>query len=840
MKLLKLNKGWTITEMDYTNEDPDEFIFNPVDGKSYPAAVPGDIHHDLMKAGVIEDPYYSDNSLKCKWVTQKDWCYYNEFELPDGFIDEQVKLVLSGIDTYSVIYLNGKKIGTTNNAFRKYEFDIKDLIGRKNTLVIRLKSTRKEAEKFPVDGYFGCFNVERIFIRKPQCHFSWDWAPNFPAFGITDEVSIVSKGSCTIKDVNVRADIDGDVTFFVILDRRIDRLKEKAGMAEQRAFLGRRDEESKDDRFLVIVSHEETRIEKEFPVQGHKNFFSLRIDNPKLWWPNGYGEQPLYNYSVYLLRNGTQIDVCHGYFGIRKVDIEQKPRKDGGLTYKIKINDRYIFAKGANWVPLDMMTGVIPDDKYRQAIDMAKKAHFNIFRVWGGGMYEKDIFYELCDRNGIMIWQDFMFSNADIPDNHPWFVDHIIPEIEYQVTRLRNHPCIVIWCGGNEKTGSYGELKSYGDRTSRYLLRGIAGHLDSTRPYTPSSPFSYTDSGNDRNSGDSHCNSYQPCLKTGEVENFRKQLAGYNTSFASEIAVQGSSRLKSLKNFIPADKLWPINDIWDLHFTRNPYDGIGTTFLQQQQQSAERLFGEIKGLEDFVKKSMTMHYEFIRAEAEYYRSNKNECGAAMFWMFSDIWPCGTWAMIDYYMEPKPAYYAAKKAFEPFRPIITQKSKGIVLSVVNDTMSEQEADLVYGQKKLDGQIIWQKEYKQTVCENCVVEVDLMPYESAEDSYLFCSMKNGINTTFFPGLWRDVQWPEPGLKVSVDYIINNNGTYEASLRIKSDKYARMVKIDVNNTDAEFSDNFFDIEAREEKRVVIKSGRSFSAEDIRISHWLSEWTD
>jgi beta-mannosidase len=838
MKSFVLTEGWSITQIDNFDVEAKEMASVIKGDTSYKAQVPGDIHHDLMAAGVIDDPYYSDHSIECGWVTEKDWCYHTKFIVPEGFEDEQMKLLVSGVDVYGFIFLNGVRIGTTDNMFRSFKFDVKNLLKKENDLHIVLKSVKNSGCDFDKKDYFACFNTDRIFIRKAQCHFGWDWAPDFPATGIYQTVAIISEGNCAIEDVNVRTRIDGHITLFTILDRTIDRMKKSADKETKQALFNYEDA-SVNYQLRTTISYGDQTYVKTMPVQGNKNLLNIKVENPALWWPKGHGDQPLYAYTVELLDGEQQLDVYEGTFGIREVATVEEPKEDGGFSFQIKVNGKYIFAKGANWVPLDIMTGVIEEKKYRKAIDMALDANFNMLRIWGGGIYEKDLFYQLCNEQGIMVWQDFMFACSDIPDDQPWFSEHIIPEIEEQVKRLRNHPSVVMWCGGNEKTGSFGAMKSYGDNTFNYLIRGIVGHLDPTRYYAPSSPFSYTDYGNDLLSGDTHCNSYQPCLST-TMTDFRNVLAGYKTAFASEIAVQGSSRLKSLRKFIPEDKLWPTNDIWDLHFTRNPYDGTSKTFVGHQKSAASELFGDFSGVQDFVKKSMVMHSEFVRAEAEYYYARKETCGGAMFWMYSDVWPSGTWAIVDYYMEPKPAYYAAKRAFEPYQAIITQLEKGTVLRIVNDTLATITDTYTYGQKHINGTVIWEETVHTSTEANSAVEIAVLEYQKVQDSYLFCTTKTGQAVTYFPMLWKDIAWVEPKINIAIIESEAVNDGYKTVLKLTTDHYARTVKIDVMKPEVTYSDNFFDIEAGGSKPIEIVSEVPLTIEDIRLSHWLSEWDD
>lgn len=810
MQKISLNGNWKLKD--------------PKSGAEYCATVPGDVHGDLLKAKVIPDPYYSDNANLCGWVTEQDWVYEKEFTVTEEMLKDKVKLVFKGIDTYSEIFINGKKVGDTDNMFLAYSYEINDLVNvGQNTLTVALQSIKEAAKQFPDKGYFGCFNVQRIFMRKAQCHFSWDWAPNFPAMGIWQDVELNLCSGAEIKRVMIHPYLDGRASFFVHLSSDFDN-------------------EAVGDKTLTIkVFDHEQSIEKTFPVDGYKNAYNIWVENAKLWWPIGMGEPHLYNYQVILTEDGVETYEKSGRFGFRTVELDQSPIDDTKFACKFKINGEEIFLKGANWIPLDIMTGCITDDKYRAAIDMAINANFNCLRVWGGGIYEKDIFFDICDEKGLLVWQDIQLACADIPDDYPGFTDRILEEVEYQIARLQCHPAFFVSTGGNEKTGAFGKQKSRGDRLVYYTLRGLCDHLDGTRPYMPSSPYSFTDSGNSLQSGDSHVNSYQTARANSKMHQFREILKDLDASLSSEIAVQGSCRVEALKKYIPADKLWPVNDIYDLHFTRNPYDGTGTTFVEQQIEAAGILFGEADNLNDFVKKSMALHSEFVKADSEFHRARKSRCGGAMFWMFSDIWPSGTWAIVDYYLIPKASYFASMRAYKPVTPVITKIKEDTALYIVNDTLSDVSGKLTLKYLDVSGNVTLKKDYEVTATANASTKVEVLNslIEFGSNKIFtaeFVTANGSVKTFYYPDLWKDIEWCDPALKVN----ISRSSDKCATLTITAEKaFARMVNVvtpDLAGT--KFSDNFFDMEKGDTVTVEITSDTPFADDDIKVLNWLDEW--
>lgn len=830
---------WKTKGFDYCENAGDDLPAVNIDDTWIDAEVPGDIHDALFRAGMIKDPYYADNSKECGWVTEKDWYYYKTFRILSNFQKEKTRIVFEGIDTYGEVWLNGQKVGSTDNMFREFVFDVTGIIKEdaENELVVRINSIKRMMRLFPYQKYFACFNPARIFIRKAQCHFGWDWAPDLPATGIWQKVKLVTTVKGEIENVRIKTGIDGKVSFLIKVDRQ-PTINDLAQSKEEVLV------EKIEDELLIRIGDGQRTYEKKAGVRGGKNHLTMTVENPRLWWPHGSGEPFLYHYDITLFRKGLVIDQREGKFGIREVELRQDPLAEGGFNFQFRINKIPVYCKGANWVPLDCFTGTVQDQKYANLIKLAKEANFNMLRIWGGGFYEKELFYDLCDENGIMVWQDFMFACSDAPDDHPEFINLVIPEVEYQVQRLRNHPSIVYWCGGNEKTGSAGLKESYGDRLLHYIIRGICNDLDSTRPYGAASPTSFSDLGNDQDSGDTHCNCLEHSFKKG-MTGFREEIEKIKAMFTSECAIQGPARYQSMARFIPEDQLWPLNDLWRFRYKDNPYNTLVEDYLDIQKSAAEILFGECNDVKDFLKKAMTAHAEILKAEIEHQRRRKWVNSGFMFWMYSDIWPTGTWAVVDYYQVPKPAYYSVMRAFQPLLVSIRQLDGGIKVTVVNDLLDDIAGSLELGQSSLDGRIIWHKTIAdlQIPANEKIETADLGDLvQQTSNTYLFARFNvNGkeIRATFFPNLWKEIQWPEPGLVVKQGGAWKNNDGYLKSIEISAKKYARMVNINLpDGKYARLSDNFFDLEAGESRKINIISEEDYDPSLIRIDHWLTEW--
>ncbi len=800
--LLKIEKGWTLKH----------------EGKVISATVPGDVTLDLWNGGIVKDPYYGLNHLELGWIINTDFEYSCRFSVPSEIMErEEVLLEFDGIDTFSEISLNGKELGKTENMFLKYSYSVKELLKPEdNLLTVKLIGTGKVMEGIDDKGFFGTFNVKRLFIRKAQCHFGWDWAPDMPGYGIHGDVKLIGVPKTRITDITYRAYNDGNLTVMAELNYTTRPHVDFNGKIVKEC-----DSECKNDilRFTVATRPNEALAEGntealEVKVDGRKNFVNFEISKPELWWPCGYGSQPLYSYKVELVRGDRIVDTAEGKFAFREVELSEKPVDGHNMGYKFLINGKEVFIKGSNWVPAECFIGAIKDEKYERLIKQAADAHMNMLRVWGGGIYEKDIFYDICDREGMLVWQDLMFACGDIPEDDLAFVENCKAEINYQIKRLRNHPSLIYWCGGNEKTGSYGLQVSHGDYFIDVVLRGLVGNLDNTRPYARQSPCSLTDIGNDKTSGESHAGSFEACLELG-VLNYRDAVSKTSVPFISECAIMGPTSLEGFRKMFPEDKLWPMNEYWDDRLMDNPYAAVLMTFAKRQAHYAEALYGECRTIEDFIAKGMTVHAETIRAEAEYARFHKKRTGGFMNWMYTDIWPSATWSVVDYFCEPKQVYYQMKKSYAPVLLTYTQSEGGVTnLALINDTLYPVSKTVEYGLKTLSGEVVWKNSAVLFAEAGGVASLELTSPVDGKNTYLYAMSGDGeLRTVYSPDMWHSC-------KFESDYrytVKSGDGCVEVTL--KANAFAKGVTLRLpDNCRYTYSDNYFDLEAGEEKTVCI----------------------
>lgn len=810
-KTIKLSNGWTIKNDTYGE---------------YPAKVPGDITDDLYRANRIPDPLFGVNFKELGWILNSDWEYACTFSVDKEMFDsERLFLRFSGVDTFSEVYLNGNKVGDTDNMYLEYEFDVKkNLKTGKNLLCVKMKSPYKVYESRKNDKYMSIFHPNRIFYRKPSCHFMWDWAPDFPGYGIYKNIYLVAADFDNIIDTEITCDLDGNASFITRLDAKF---KEKPDGYTLRLRVNK-NPNCDGDCYESVCD-----VSGQFVMQ------NITVEDVKLWWPNGYGNADLYGYKLELIKDGKCVSNKEGKFGFRTVSVVERPLDGESLSFIINVNGTDIFCKGSNWVPASNMTGTIQDSTYNHLILSAKEANYNMLRVWGGGLYENEIFYELCDECGIMVWQDFMFACSDLPDDDATFRKTVYCEADYQLRRLRNHPCIAIWCGGNERR-KFLDCKGpqYGEYVWEVLLRGLHGKLTRNSVYVPNSPHSRTDIDMDYSSGDLHTSCYDPALIEDKIPKFRDYLAQNKSPFTTECAILGPCRIRSLKKFIPADKLWPVNDVWHEHFMLNPYAYVPEeTFITKEFRLSQALFGSIDNLPAFVKKAMIVHAEIMRSEIEYARASSRNYGI-LNWMYNDIWGCGTWSVIDFYGEKKPVFYIQKAAFKPVHAFYWYNGKDTVLSIANDLRRDVEVLLIAYASDTNGNRENKSSKKITVKANSVYS-DIVSFNIPDNKYLVSEISGKDirdKSIYFPKLWKDFDFA-----TDITVQAKQKSENEVELYIKANKFARTVFIDTPyGGEVIIEDNYFDMEKGDERKITLQAKFPLNKDSISVKTFADVWDD
>ena len=601
------------------------------------ATVPGCVHTDLLKNKLIDDPFREDNELKLEWIEHTDWEYRRNFKISPSILkQEHVELVLEGIDTVASVSLNGNIIGHTENMFVEYRFDIKEyLLPGNNEITISFLNPmnyineKRKSHSFDElnDPVGGASN-----IRKQQSSFGWDWGPRFPTCGIYKPVYIQAWSANRIESVlvkqfhepgNVKLSISPDIC-------------------------------SPADNTITF----RCRASLDNSPVAYSDNLELIIENPRLWWPNGLGSQPLYEITVEMIHQNRVIDSKQIKIGLRTITLDQE-NDQWGHSFRFIINNKPVFAKGANWIPADSFVSRVTPAVYGDLLNSAAEANMNMLRVWGGGIYETDIFYELCDKLGILVWQDFMFACALYPgDSH--FQSLVRQEASFQIKRLRNHACLSLWCGNNEIEQMPAQIlfnplrKIAYEELFYHILPGLVSTLSPGTPYWPSSPHNpggYGSAINSEHGGDAHF---------WDVWHGRKSVKAYEEKafrFYSEFGMQSYCSPQTAKMFTSESNPNIFGPCMENH-QKHP---AGNMIMMEY---ISRLYRFPRDYQSLSYLSQLNQAYCMRVAVEHFRRNMPRTMGALYWQLNDCWPVASWSSIEYGGRWKALHFHAKRFFAP--------------------------------------------------------------------------------------------------------------------------------------------------------------------------------
>ncbi|MFO7321164.1 MAG: glycoside hydrolase family 2 protein [Chloroflexota bacterium] len=613
-------------------------------------SVPGSVYHDLWKAGEIPDPYFERNSLLIEWVPARTWLYKKTFPVDASLRGKRVQLRFEGVDYEAQFFLNGERLGAHRGMYTPAVFEVSDrlIYGGDNLIAVVIEPAPHEQ---PQVG-----RSSRVTTHKSRMTYWWDFCPRMVHLGIWDDVVLEVSGPVRVDDVFVRPLLAPD---FSVADVRVmSRLDAAAAQIVRVETTIRFNGE--------IVGHTTTRQQLVPGVATVEH--AIRLEWPRLWWPNGYGEQPLYDIEVRVLPEDDQplaetaIDWRAARFGVRSIELIPNEGADPkARPYTFVVNGRKVYIKGWNWVPIDVMYGVPRQEKLAHLFDLAKRAHVNLLRVWGGGLIETEAFYNLADELGIMVWQEFIQSSSGIDNNPPTspeFIDMMVSEATQIIPRRRNHPSLVLWCGGNELTAA-GEQPLDDSHPLLGALRDVVHALDPDRHWLPTSPtgpvFSNSLANIERDPQALH-DVHGPW----EYQGVEQQYALYNRStslFHSEFGVEGVTNLKTLNAVIAPEHQWPVS-------LENPYwEHLGAWWVKEPTWRAA--FGELPDVPAVVLATQLMQAEGLRYAVEANRRRKYRNSGSLPWQFNEPYPMAACtSAVDYYGQAKPVYYAVARAYAP--------------------------------------------------------------------------------------------------------------------------------------------------------------------------------
>lgn len=802
----ELNEGWKFKQARLNNW--------------YPATVPGVVHTDLMDNKIIKDPFFRLNERGVQWIDKEDWIYETTFRLTTEMMERQnIELVFKGLDTYADVYLNEKKILATNNMFREWRINIKpNLEPGENILKIYFHSPIKvDIPKWDALPYQyeagndqsengGVFNKKvSVFARKAGYHYGWDWGPRLVTSGIWRPVYVEAWDNARLNDVFIRqqevnknrATILGEIE--ILADKEI----EKANISITEASSGR------------VLAGQAVSLKKGM----NKVSLPFSIRSPKLWWSNGLGEQYLYDFRTDLTIDNRTADTQTKKVGLRSLKIINQPDKDG-KTFYVELNGVPVFAKGANYIPQDNFLPRVTREQYEKTILDAVNVHMNMLRIWGGGIYEEDVFYELCDRYGILVWQDFMFACSLYPAEGE-LLENIRQEAIDNVKRLRSHACIALWCGNNECNDAWfnwGWQKRYKKQNPEYeqiIWKQFNDQYNVTLPqvvkeyapesfYWPSSPFARYDGGSDDHNGDRHY---------WEVWHGKKPIEMYNkerSRFFSEYGFQSFPEFESVKRYAPCEEDWNIySEVMMSHQRGGAHANelIETYLLNEYRKPRD--------FEAFLYMNHVLQGDAIKTAIEAHRRDMPYCMGTLFWQHNDCWPVASWASRDYYGRWKAQHYFTRKAYRDILVSPIADESGILkVQVVSDRLKSCNGKLEVSVIKLTGEVLNQYNRNVKIDANSSRTLFSIPLEEAlngarkEDVFVHAVLstdkgKNDYANNYFLVKQKEVNYPHAMITKSIQPIEDG---FEVTLN--SDNFARAVFIATGDANSSFSDNYFDI--------------------------------
>jgi beta-mannosidase len=839
-EVVQLTEGWSLDH----------------DGRPLPAQVPGCVHTDLLAAGVIPDPYLGLNEHEVAWVGRRAWTYTRELAsadtAPDG-AHERTDLVFDGLDTAAVITLDGQELGRTRNMHRRHRFDV---TGRHGLLEVAFASAYDEAAavRAATGERPNVYPEPFQYIRKMACSFGWDWGPTLVTAGMWRPVRLERWSTARLARV-----------------RPLVTVRDGAGRVELHIDL-ERTEQGGNRR--VEVHAEAGGVRARATVDGNTAVLTLELPDVDLWWPRGYGEQPLYDLEVTLVDQeatgapdvagaGGRLDSWSRRIGFRDVELDRAP-DEHGTRFTFAVNGVPVFVRGVNWIPDDVFPSRITPDRYRARLTQAAQANVDLVRIWGGGIYEDDAFYETCDELGLMVWQDFLFACAAYPEEQP-LRGEVEAEARDNVVRLMSHPSLVLWNGNNENLWGFRdwgwepelEGDSWGGGYYLDLLPRIVAELDPTRAYAAGSPWS--------GSWDHHPN--EPAHGTHhswEVWN-RRDYAEYRDSvprFVAEFGWQAPPALATLRRALPGETLAP--DSPGMLHHQKAEDGNG-----KLDRGLAHHFAPPKG--DFDRwhyLTQVVQARAVAAGIEHWRSHWPVCAGAVMWQLNDCWPVTSWAAVDGDGRLKPLYHELRRVYadrlltlQPGRgeagaPEGTDGTEGPVLAVVNQAAEPWHASVTLRRMRADGTTLAERTLNLTVAprqaRRLPVPDDLAPDPSSAGELLVADAATGASTgggtaagaaaetlraVHLPVPDKDFAYPAPRYDIAVEEAPEGGGNVEVVVTAHTLVRDLLLQADRLGPDAVCDAGLRTLLPGERTRLRLNSAAETGAEAVRAALFCVE---
>ncbi len=785
-----------------------------------PATVPGDIHLDLLANKKIPDPFYSDNENKLRWIEKESWEYRLSFDVTPALLARSnVDLVFDGLDAAATVYLNDEQVLNADNSFRIWRISAKShLRAGKNLLRVVFPSPIKAAAEAAASDAFRLKSKteDKTYIRKAAYEYGWDWGPRFVTSGIWKPVRLEAWDKARISDFHIRQrDVSKEVAH---LDAEVEIEAAKDGIVRVGVW------QDGDEHPGAIF--------RNISVHAGRNIIDLPIEirQPKLWYPAGYGEQPLYEFTASVGTVEQVFDKRTTKTGLRSITLHRELDK-WGRSFELVVNGIPVFAKGADVIPFDSFPNRVTTANYRSILQSARDANMNMIRHWGGGYYESDEFYAICDELGIMVWQDFMFGNDWQPGTYA-FKLNIEAEAEDQVRRLRNHPSIVIWCGNNETESAFewaprpglpADVKHFiwQDYLTEFsgILPRVVARLAPETPYWPSSPSAdYEALSPIYQSGDAHI---------WDVWHGRVPFSTYETHharFVTEYGFQSFPEMKTIEAFTQSeDRTGIFTQVMLTHQKNNEGNSIIHDYLLKD-------YSEPKDFASFLYVSQVLQAEGIKLGAEHFRRSRPETMGSIFWQLNDCWPVASWSSIDYYGRWKALQYYARRFYAPVLVSPHVENGALKVYIVSDKLKAEPATLHTRLMNFDGKVLLEDTQTVSVAPlTSKVYLDwplqkLAQAGAAETSRVF------VVAELTPGaeqISRNIVYLAPTKEVHLKpaqlkvETTGAKGSYK--IHVTSPVLARSVYLSFGNLEVKLSDNYFDLLPGESTEIAASSKAS-----------------
>ena len=777
--------------------------------------VPGGVHTDLLALGRIPDPFVGDNEIRVAWVAQTDWEYKYIFQVQSELLNrEQIWLVCDGLDTIASVTLNGHVLGNAANMFRQYRWDVKPLLNADgNELKIYFESVvnvaaQKQALR-PLPGVSQAI-IGGPHIRKAPCQFGWDWGPQLPPIGIWKDIRLEAFDSSRIADVHLRQYHRGGA---VQVEATLDVETWVSGLSAT---------------LQVIAPDGTVQVSTAALKSGVGNLVSVEIDHPQLWWPNGLGEQPLYRVQLKLTQAEVVLDEKEFQLGLRTIELRQEADK-WGRSFTFVVNGQPFFAKGSDWIPADSFPTRLTEAYLEGLLRSAVATHQNMLRVWGGGFYEDETFYDLCDRYGILIWQDFVFACSIYPLDDPEFLDNLHVEVVENVRRIRHRASLALWCGNNEMEQGWAEwgwsqpehqpYKAAYDHFFHHTLPEWCQAEDPDHVYWPSSPSSDTpfENPNGQIQGDAHY---------WDVWHGRKPFTAYRKQyprFMSEFGFQALPPLETIRTYAEESEWNMTSYIMEQH----QKNASGNSLMVGQMLDTFRL---PKDFESLVYLSMVLQAEGIRYGVEHWRRHTDRVSGTLYWQLNDCWPVASWSSLDYFGRWKALHYAARRFYAPLMLSIEDEPPQQSIFLSSDLRETWVGIVRWSLATLDGKVLSAGDKQAQVEPFSVAAIESLDFSQFLDGdtrrelvftteLLQGDKRVALQTAFFV--------PTKHLSLS-DPRINSSVTLKdglLSIELSARSLARLVECSLVGADVVFSDNYFDLPAATAVTITAELPRDWS---------------